>query len=225
MHVLIVEDDQELAAYLSRALEEEGNRVTTCFDGRAGLRSAQSTSFDIIVLDVMLPVVDGFEITRRLRSIAVTTPILLLTGRDAPQDIVRGLEAGADDYLTKPFSFAVLLARLRARTRPNHASGQDVLRYADLMVNTETHEAWRGYRLLNLTPTEFSILECLMRSAGRIVTRKRLTETVWGPDRDVSSNKLDVFIRMLRTKVDSPGQPRLIQTSRGVGYSLRQEPA
>ena len=119
MHILVVEDDRELADYVSRTLEEEGNTVSTCFDGPAGLRAAQSSPFDVIVLDVMLPSLDGLEVTRRLRAGAIGTPILLLTGRDAPQDIVRGLDAGADDYLTKPFSFEVLLARLRARTRPS----------------------------------------------------------------------------------------------------------
>ena len=222
MRILVVEDDRELADYVRRTLEEEGNTVSTCFDGRAGLRAAQSTPFDAIVLDVMLPALDGFEVTRRLRASAVRTPILLLTGRDAPQDIVRGLDAGADDYLTKPFSFEVLLARLRARTRPGHTAGA-VLRYADLTANTETHEVWRGYAAVALTPTEFAILECLLKSAGRIVTRQRLIDTVWGSERDVGNNNLDVFIRLLRTKVDGPGQPRLIQTSRGIGYCLRQE--
>jgi len=222
MRILVVEDDRELAGYIGRALEEEGNTVNTCFDGRAGLRAAQSSPFDIIVLDVMLPSLDGLEVTRRLRAAAIATPILLLTGRDAPQDIVRGLDAGADDYLTKPFSFEVLLARLRARTRPQPGASQ-VLRYADLTANTETHEVWRGYTPLNLTPTEFAILDCLMKSAGRIVTRRRLIDAVWGADQEVGNNNLDVLIRLLRTKVDGPGQPRLIQTSRGVGYSLRQE--
>jgi DNA-binding response OmpR family regulator len=222
MRILLVEDDRELAGYVSRALEEEGNTVSTCFDGRAGFRTAQSSPFDVIVLDVMLPLLDGLEVTRRLRATAIATPILLLTARDAAQDIVRGLDAGADDYLTKPFSFDVLLARLRARTRP-HAGNGAVLRYADLTANTETHEVWRGYTALNLTPTEFAILDCLMKSAGRIVTRQRLIDTVWGMHHEVGNNNLDVFIRLLRTKIDGPGQPRLIQTSRGVGYSLRQE--
>jgi DNA-binding response OmpR family regulator len=165
---------------------------------------------------------DGLEVTRRLRAAAIATPILLLTGRDAPQDVVLGLDAGADDYLTKPFSFDVLLARLRARTRP-HGGGGPVLRYADLTANIETHEVWRGCKALNLTPTEFAILDCLLKSAGRIVTRQRLIETVWGTDHEVGNNNLDVFIRLLRTKVDGPGEPRLIHTSRGVGYGLRQE--
>jgi DNA-binding response OmpR family regulator len=223
MHILVVEDDRELAEYVRRTLEEEGNKVSTCFDGRTGLRTAQTSPFDMIVLDVMLPYLDGLEVTRRLRAGAIRTPILLLTGRDAPQDIVRGLDAGADDYLTKPFSFEVLLARLRARTRPSGSHMQVVLRYADLTANTETHEVWRGCMVLNLTPTEFAILECLMKSAGRIVTRQRLIDTVWGTARDVGNNNLDVFMRLLRAKVDVPGQPRLIQTSRGVGYCLRQE--
>jgi DNA-binding response OmpR family regulator len=223
MHILVVEDDRELADYVRRALEEESHTVTTHFDGRAGLRAAQASTFDVIVLDVMLPLLDGLEVTRRLRAAAVSTPILLLTGRDAPQDVVRGFDAGADDYLTKPFSFEVLLARLRARTRPGYNSGRAVLRYADLSADTETHEVWRGYTALALTPTEFSLLECLMKSAGRIVTRQRLIDTVWGTDREVGNNNLDVFIRLLRTKVDGAGQSRLIQTNRGVGYSLRQE--
>lgn len=222
MRILVVEDDRELAGYVTRTLEEEGNTVSTCFDGRSGLRTAQSLPFDAIVLDVMLPLLDGVEFARRLRAEGIATPILMLTGRDAPQDIVRGLDAGADDYLTKPFSFDVLLARLRARTRPQAGAGP-MLRYADLTVNTETHEVWRGYTGLNLTPTEFAILDCLMKSPGRIVTRQRLIDTVWGIDHEVGNNNLDVFIRLLRTKIDGAGQARLIHTSRGVGYSLRQE--
>jgi DNA-binding response OmpR family regulator len=171
---------------------------------------------------VMLPFLDGLEVTRRLRARSITTPILLLTARDTPQDVVRGLDAGADDYLTKPFSFEVLLARLRARTRVGATVAGSRLRFSDLSIDPETHEVWRANTLLNLTRTEFSILECLMRSAGRVVTRQRLIESVWGPDREVGNNNLDVFIRFLRTKVDSAGQRRLIQTVRGVGYRLRE---
>jgi DNA-binding response OmpR family regulator len=220
MRILFVEDDREVAEYVSRGLEEESNSVTVSFDGLSALQAAQSSSFDVIVLDVMLPFLDGFEVTRRLRARSITTPILLLTARDTPQDVVRGLDAGADDYLTKPFSFEVLLARLRARTRVGEPGSR--LRFSDLAINPETHEAWRRNGLLNLTRTEFSILECLIRSAGRVVPRQRLIESVWGPDREVADNNLDVFIRFLRTKVDSPGQRRLIQTVRGVGYRLRE---
>jgi DNA-binding response OmpR family regulator len=222
MRILFVEDDREVADYVSRGLEEENNSVTVSFDGVSALQTAQSSSFDIIVLDVMLPFLDGFEVTRRLRARSVTTPILLLTARDTPQDVVRGLDAGADDYLTKPFSFEVLLARLRARTRVGTAGAGLRLRFSDLAIDLETHEAWRGKKLLTLTRTEFSILECLMRAAGRVAPRQRLIESVWGPDREVGNNNLDVFMRFLRTKVDLPGRRRLIQTVRGVGYRLRE---
>ena len=221
MRILVVEDDREVADYVTRALEEDGNIVNTCFDGRTGLRAAQSSPFDVIVLDVMLPFLDGLEVTRRLRAGAIATPILLLTARDAAEDVVRGLDAGADDYLTKPFSLEVLLARLRARTRPSPTGV--MLRYADLAIHLETHEVWRGSTALSLTPTEFALLECLMCSAGRVVTRHRLIETVWGVDREVGYNNLEVFIRFLRNKVDGARQQRLIQTIRGVGYCLRQE--
>jgi two-component system response regulator MprA len=220
MRILLVDDDRELAEYVRKGLEEENHAVTVCFDGSTGLRAAELTAFDIVVLDVMMPFLDGLEVTRRLRRQNVRTPILLLTARDAPQDVVRGLDAGADDYLTKPFSFEVLLARIRARTRAPDARQASTLRYADLVLDRGTREVRRGGEPIRLTRTEFSILECLMRSAGRIVTRDQLIETVWG-DREVSDNNLEVFIRFLRVKVDPPGHRKLIYTERGVGYSLR----
>jgi len=223
MRILLVEDDREIADYIGRGLEEEGNRVTVCFDGAAGLRAAQTAVFDIVVLDVMLPFLDGFEVTRRLRSEKIATPIVLLTGRDAARDVVRGLDAGADDYLTKPFSFEVLLARLRARTRSAPTEERTKLQYGDLTIDLESHEAWRGKTALNLTRTEFAIVESLMRAGGRVVTRARLTESVWGAEREVGNNNLDVFIRFLRVKIDGPRQPRLIHTVRGIGYCLREE--
>jgi DNA-binding response OmpR family regulator len=220
MRVLLVEDDRELASLVCRALKEEGDTVTVCHDGAAGLHAAERSEFDIVVLDIMLPFMDGLEVTRRLRLGSVRTPILLLTGRDAPEDIVRGLDAGADDYLTKPFSFEVLHARLRARTRSaGHSNSRR--RFADLMIDLEKHEAWRGDTPLALTRTEFAILECLMRSAKRIVTRDKLIETVWG-DREVTNNNLDVFVRFLRVKVDLPNHMKLIHTVRGIGFSLQE---
>jgi two-component system response regulator MprA len=222
MRILLVEDDREIADYIGRGLEEEGNRVTVCFDGPAGLHAAQTSPFDIVVLDVMLPFLDGFEVTRRLRAGKIATPIVLLTGRDAARDVVRGLDAGADDYITKPFSFDVLLARLRARTR-GAQMGSRKLQYADLTIDLESHEAWRGNVPLNLTRTEFAIVESLMQAGGRVVTRSRLIDTVWGIDREVGNNNLDVFIRFLRVKIDGPRQPSLIHTVRGIGYCLRQE--
>lgn len=221
MRVLLVDDDRELADYVRRELEEESFSVVVAYDGATALRLAESFAFDILVLDVMMPFVDGLQLTRNLRRGNILTPILLLTGRDAPEEIVRGLEAGADDYLTKPFSFDVLLARIRARTRRLGQKNSE-LRFADLTIDLEEHKAWRGKRQIVLTRTEFAILECLLRSAGRVVTRDRLIDTVWS-DREVSENNLDVFIKFLRSKVDVPGSAKLIHTERGLGYSLRQE--
>jgi DNA-binding response OmpR family regulator len=219
MRILLVEDDREVAEYVRRELQEEGNSVTVCHDGAAGLRAAELAAFDIIVLDVMLPFMDGLEVTRRLRRENIQTPILLLTARDAPEDVVRGLDSGADDYLTKPFSFDVLLARIRVRTRASAPQGH-CLRFADLMLDLEKREATRGKRQISLTRTEFSILECLMRAAGRVVPRDSLIDEVWG-ERDVTYNNLEVFIRFLRAKVEDQGQAKLIHTERGVGYRLR----
>jgi len=220
MRILLVEDDRQVADYIRRGLEEENYSVTVCYDGAAGLKAAQHQHFDIVVLDVMMPFVDGLEVTRRLRLERNYTPILLLTARDAPDDIVRGLNAGADDYLVKPFSFEVLLARLRARTRSpvaDHAR----LQVGDLSMDLDSREVRRGNKTLGLTRTEFSLLECLLRSAGRVVTRERLIESVWG-DKDISDNNLEVFIRFLRNKVDAPGHHKIIQTERGVGYYLKE---
>jgi DNA-binding response OmpR family regulator len=220
--VLLVEDDAELAEFVRKGLEEERCVVEVAHRGGAGLRAAELHVFDILILDVMLPDIDGFEITKRLRLQHVRTPILLLTARDSPHDIVKGLDAGADDYLTKPFSFQVLMARIRARTRAPASRDRNHFRYADLFLDQEQREAVRAGRKLTLTRTEFAILECLMQSAGRVVTRERLIETVWA-DRDVTENNLDVFIRFLRVKLEPPGASRLLHTERGVGYSLREE--
>ena len=220
MRVLVVDDDRELAEYIRKGLAEEHCAVTVCADGLAGLVAAERTAFDIILLDVMMPFVDGIEVTRRLRRQHVRTPILLLTARDAPADIVRGLDAGADDYLTKPFAFDVLLARIRARTRGPLDGARAPLRYGDLELDPVTREVWRGSTAIRLTRTEFAILECLMQAPGRVVTRDTLIDHVWG-DRDISDNNLDVFVRYLRQKIEMPDRPRLIHTERGLGFSLR----
>ena len=221
MRVLLVDDDREVAEYVRRELEEESFNVVVAHDGSSGLRLAETSAFDIIVLDVMMPFLNGLQMTRSLRRQNILTPILLLTGRDAPEEIVRGLDAGADDYLTKPFSFDVLLARIRARTRKLDGK-KTQLRFADLSLDLGEHKAWRGKRAIPLTRTEFALLECLLRSAGRVVTRDRLIDIVWS-DREISGNNLDVFIKFLRSKVDGPDAPKLIHTERGLGYSLRQE--
>ncbi len=222
MRILLVEDDRDVAEFARRELVDEGYQVTVCHDGGDGLRAAESSAFDLILLDIMLPFLDGLEVTRRLRRAHIRTPIVLLTARDAPEDVVRGLDAGADDYLTKPFSFDVLLARIRARTRP--ATEGQRLRFADLQLDLGTREASRAGRAIALTRTEFAILESLLRAGGRVVTRDRLVEDVWG-DRDVSYNNLEVFIRMLRGKIDGQGPSSLIHTERGVGYGLRDMPS
>jgi len=223
MRILIVEDDQKLARQLQKGLAEQGHSVTLAFDGHEGLRSAQSELFDVFVLDVMLPGIDGFSLVRRLRGTGSATPILLLTARDTAEDIVMGLEAGADDYLTKPFSFKVLVARLRALSRRKQVEPSTQLHVADLDLDPAKHEVKRTGVLIPLTPREFEFLELLLRNSGRVLTRNRLIEAVWGNERDVENNTVDVFIRQLRTKLEPAGKPKLIHTIRGIGYTLRDE--
>ncbi len=223
MRILIVEDDWKLAHQLKKGLDEQRHSATVAHDGNEGLSAAQSGEYDVLLLDVMLPGLDGFSIVRKLRADKIGTPILLLTARDATEDIVTGLDAGADDYLTKPFSFKVLLARLRALSRRRSSEPRTQLQVADLTLDPASHEVKRAGAPVQLTRTEFVLLEILMRNAGRVITRARLIEAVWGFDREVESNTLDVFIRQLRAKVDPPGAAKLIQTIRGIGYSIREE--
>lgn len=224
MRVLIVEDDSKLARLVQQGLSEEGHSATIAADGGEALVAAERSDFDVIVLDIMLPVMDGLAVARRLRTAGNHCPILMLTARDASADVVRGLDAGADDYLTKPFSFEVLLARLRALTRRAARGQPPVLQVADLCLDPAAHTVRRGPKAIVLTPTEFSILESLMRHAGRVVPRETLIVDVWGYERDIESNTLDAFIRLLRTKVDANADRKLIQTIRGIGFSIRKEP-
>lgn len=225
MQVLVVEDERRMAELLRQGLEEEGHTVVIAANGRDGLAMASSHSFDAIVLDIMLPGMDGLSVARNLRAAHNQTPILMLTARDATHDIVEGLNLGADDYLVKPFSFEVLLARLRAISRRGAIAQPPVLRIADLSLDPSAREVSRGGRKIVLTRTEFGLLELLMKRAGRVVTRENLIESVWGFDSEVRSNTLDAFIRLLRDKVDVAGEAKLIQTVRGVGYCLRVEGA
>ena len=206
MRVLIVEDDETMSALLARALREEGEAVVVERDGIAAVEIARSHPFDVIILDVMLPGLDGFGVVHRLRQRGCQIPILMLTARDTDRDVVHGLNAGADDYLTKPFSLDVLLARVRAVARRGIAPIALVLTAADLTLNTATREVKRGPRMLELTRTEYSLLELLMRNAGRIVPRERLIETVWGFDTDVENSTVDTFLHLLRRKVDAPDE-------------------
>jgi DNA-binding response OmpR family regulator len=223
MRILVVEDDRKLARQLKKGLDESGHLASLAFDGREGLESARMNEFDVLVLDVMLPGLDGISIVRQLRQRRIGTPILLLTARDTADDITTGLDAGADDYLTKPFSFNVLLARLRALARRRQVEPQTMLRVSDLALDPVTHEVRRSGATISLSRTEFVMLELLMRNPGRVITRDRFIEAVWGHERDVQNNTLDVFIRQLRAKVEPAGSPKLLHTIRGIGYTLREE--
>jgi DNA-binding response OmpR family regulator len=223
MRVLIVEDDRKLARQLKKGMDESGYAASVAFDGREGLDAAIAGGFDVLILDVMLPSLDGISIVQRLRQRRIGTPILLLTARDTAEDIIGGLDSGADDYLTKPFSFHVLLARLRALARRRQVAPSTLLCIADLSLDPATHEVRRAAAAVSLSPTEFVILELLMRNTGRVITRDRLIEAVWGHDRDVQSNTLDVFIRQLRGKIEPAGAPKLLHTIRGIGYTVREE--
>jgi DNA-binding response OmpR family regulator len=225
MKILVVEDDVKMAELLRRGLSREGHTVSVETDGLAGLEVATSGNFDAILLDVMLPGMDGMTVARRLRSSGSRVPVLMLTARDAVRDVVRGLDAGADDYLTKPFSFDVLNARLRVIERRITPGSGPSLHVADLTLNTESHEVHRGTRAILLTRTEYEVLEYLMRRAGRIVSRDGLIEAIWGIDREVGYNTVDVFMFQLRTKLEAGGGTRLIQTVRGFGYTIRESDA
>ncbi len=224
MRVLVIEDERHMAELLRKGLEEEGFVVSVSHEGEEGFEAAANFEFDAIVLDVMLPRKNGFEIARQLRQAGRHTPILMLTARDAEADIIKGLNLGADDYLTKPFSFEILLARLKAITRRAPGLQPEKLRIADLVLVPSTHEAFRRERSISLTRTEFNLLEYLMRRAGQVVSRNSLIEAVWGLDRDIEENTLDAFIRLLRRKIDQGRETSLIRTVRGVGYCMDEEP-
>jgi DNA-binding response OmpR family regulator len=224
MRVLIIEDDRGMAGLLQKGLQEENQVVSLAFDGQSGLEIAKSYEFDVVVLDWMLPVMDGPEVARRLRKIGNSSPILMLTARDAVPDIVKGLDAGADDYLTKPFSFAEFLARLRALVRrPKTEAGARLLKVANLVLDPNTRHVSRGGRELRLTPTEYRLLEFLLRRSGRVASRQAIVEAVWGLDSEVEENTLDAFVRLLRAKVDHDPKSKLIHTVRGFGYRVNRE--
>jgi len=223
MRILVVEDERRMAEVLRQGLMEDGHAVTVALEGRGGLALAEVGGFDLLILDCMLPGVSGFEITRQLRARRNRTPILMLTARDAPGDVVHGLDTGADDYLTKPFSFDVLLARVRAVGRRGPIAQPVVLETSGLSIHLGTREVRRGARKIELTRTEYVLLELLMRNAGRVLTRESLIESVWGGDSEIESNTLDAFIRLLRGKIEAAGESRLLRTVRGVGYCLRPE--
>jgi DNA-binding response OmpR family regulator len=219
VRVLIVEDDASVARFLKQAATEAGYSVQVEGDGLDALDAARSVSFDLILLDVMIPRMDGFEVCRRLRASKVMTPILVITARDALEDKIEGLDSGADDYIVKPFQIAELLARARALLRRG-SSSPTILHVGDLTLNPATRQASRAGKTIALSATEYSLLEYLMRNAGRVLTRSMILEHVWQYDFGGSDNVLDVYISYLRSKIDKGRSPALIHTARGVGYRM-----
>jgi two-component system OmpR family response regulator len=223
VRVLVVEDDVRMAAALRRGLRAEGVVADVAMDGGEALRRVRPGEFDVVVLDVMLPDVDGFEACRRLRTAGVWVPIIMLTARDAVEDRVRGLDAGADDYLTKPFSLAELLARLRALARRGPAERPPVLQVGELRLDPATREVWRGDVDIELSAREFTLLETFMRRPGQVLSHTQLLDAAWDLGYEHRSNVVEVYVRYLREKVDRPFQVRSLETVRGMGYRLRKD--
>jgi two-component system response regulator MprA len=220
--LLVVEDERSMGEVLRQGLAEDNHTVTLVCDGLAGLHAAETYAIDVIVLDVMLPELDGIEFVRRLRAAGRQVPVLMLTARDAAADIVRGLDAGADDYLTKPFAWKVLLARLRALARRAERPAVQTLSVGDLTVDPATRMVKRGATIISLTHTEFRVLEFLIRRAGRACSRAAIIDGVWGMEKDVQANSVDAFVRLIRAKLDAGRQPPMIHAVRGYGYILRE---
>jgi DNA-binding response OmpR family regulator len=222
VRILVVEDEHKLAGVLKRGLEEHGYAVDVAYDGDDGLTMATAAPYDLIVLDIMLPKLDGLSLCNLLRAQKLHMPVLMLTARDAIDDRVAGLDSGADDYLTKPFAFRELLARVRALLRRDGLSARDpVLRIADLQIDTVSHEVRRGGKLIELTSKEYAILEYFARNPNRVLTRTQIAEHVWDFDFLSMSNVIDVYIGYLRRKLGDDTEPRLLRTIRGTGYQLR----
>ena len=219
MHILVVEDDLAMANILADGLREEDHEVDLASDGRAALQHTGDASFDMILLDVMLPDLDGCEVAKQLRYRGNPVPILMLTARDARPDVVTGLDSGADDYLTKPFSFVELLARIRALERRAATRTKTVLQLDDLILDVTSYRVFRGSREIYFSMTEFRLLELLVRNPGRVLSRYAILDAVWGNRRDVEENTVDAFVRLLRKKVEEDASTRLIHTHRGFGYS------
>jgi DNA-binding response OmpR family regulator len=220
--ILVVEDEEKLARFIELELGYEGYSVTVTNDGLAGLTAARDLNPDLILLDWMMPGLSGLEVCRRLRATGSRTPVILLTAKDDIGDRVEGLDAGADDYVTKPFSIEELLARVRAHLRRTQEDDPDLLQFEDLSLNRKTREVFRGDRAIELTAKEFDLLEYLISNPRQVITRDRILEKVWGYDFMGDSNIIEVYVRYLRLKLEAENEKRLIQTVRGVGYVLRE---
>jgi DNA-binding response OmpR family regulator len=221
-HILLVEDEIKLARFIELELESEGYRVTVAHDGMSGLSLLRESEPDLAILDWMLPGLTGVELCRRLRSTGIKIPVILLTAKDEVGDRVTGLDAGADDYLVKPFSIEELLARIRAHLRRTQEPDTDLLQFEDLSLNRRTREVHRGQRSIDLTAKEFDLLQYLMSHPRQVFTREQILENIWGYDFLGDSNIIEVYVRYLRLKLEQESEKRLIHTARGVGYSLRE---
>ncbi len=223
MRILLVEDDVAIAQSLKEGLEDEAYAVDVVHDGDEGYRTATADDYDVIILDVMLPEMNGYEVCRALRKDGNQTPILMLTARDAERDIVEGLDVGADDYLAKPFSFEVLLARLRALLRRPNEKLEEVLRVGDLTLDPSLKKVTRAAQEISLTAKEYAVLEYLMRNAGKVLSKEQIISHVWDFDADVLPNNVELFIMFLRRKIDKPFDSKLIHTVPGFGYKLEEK--
>ena len=223
MRILVVEDEKKLAAFIRQGLQEEGYAVDVASDGEEGLTMALDGVHDLIILDIGLPKKDGLQVLHELRKTKSTPPVLFLTVRATIEDKVLGLDSGADDYLAKPFAFQELLARVRALLRRRAEGGSPVLKFGDLTLDPARHTVFRGEKRIELTSKEFALLDYFLRNPGRVLTRTMILEHIWDYEFDPGTNVVDVYVNYLRRKIDSGGEPRLIQTVRGVGYMLKAE--
>ncbi len=223
MRLLVVEDEKKVSSFIKKGLEEEGYAVDVAFDGKTGLEMAMDAVHDLIVLDIHLPGMDGLSVLHELRLKKVSTPVLLLTVRANIEDKVLGLDAGADDYLTKPFAFQELVARIRALLRRQTDAKLPVLRFADLTLDPASRTVLRGGRKIDLTAKEYSLIDYFIRNPGRVLTRAMIADHVWDYNFDSMTNIIDVYVNYLRRKIDSDREPKLIHTVRGVGYVLKEE--
>lgn len=223
MKILVVEDEKKVSSFIKRGLEEEKYEVDTAFDGEEGLKMALDRPYEIVVLDWMLPKMDGLSVLKELRAQKRSTPVLMLTAKDTVEDIVAGLDSGSDDYLTKPFAFAELLARVRALLRRSEMDRGAELRFADLRIDPVTHKVWRGDKEIDLTAKEYALLEYFMRNPNQVLTRTMIADHVWDYTFDSFTNIIDVYVNYLRKKIDRDADKKLIHTVRGVGYILKEE--
>lgn len=223
MRILLVEDDTAIARSLKEGLEDESYAVDVANDGSEGYRTAAADEYDVIILDIMLPEMNGYEVCRALRNDGNKTPILMLTARDTERDIVEGLDTGADDYLAKPFSFDVLLARIRALLRRPNEKLEEILQVGDLKLDPSSKKVTRASQEINLTAKEYGVLEYLMRNKGKVLSKEQIISHVWDFDADVLPNNVELFIMFLRRKIDKPFKSKLIHTVSGFGYKLEEK--